>query len=176
MLPDANSDDNDRSRYVTPVGAADPAAVAEFWERAVAACGLDPTLSVPAAGCFGDTVELADELIELVLHGDKRATAGALEEFGATGELLPVVGGYCIATDGAMLPRAVLYTTDIRIGPLSSVDEQFAWDEGEGDRTRAWWLEAHTWYFTTTAERTGIEFRPDMPTVFERFTVTYQEA
>jgi hypothetical protein len=27
------------------------------------------------------------------------------------------------------------------------VDEAFAWNEGEGDRTRDWWLAAHRRYF-----------------------------
>ena len=29
------------------------------------------------------------------------------------------------------------------IKPLSEVDEAFAWDEEEGNRTREWWLNAH---------------------------------
>ena len=28
----------------------------------------------------------------------------------------------------------------VMIKPLSQVDEKFAWDEGEGDDTREWWL------------------------------------
>ena len=80
-----------------------------------------------------------------------------------------------IATDGSMRPRALLETTDARIGPLSSVDEAFAWDEGEGDRTREDWLDAHTRYFSRTLPGAGLTFHPDILVVFERFTVRYQE-
>jgi uncharacterized protein YhfF len=168
-------DSRGRSPYVTPVGDVDPLAVAAFWERARDALGFDPARPAPAASCFGDMVELADELIDLVLAGTKRATASAVEHLEADGEPLPQVGGLWIATDGSMRPRALLETTDVRIGPLSSVDDAFAWDEGEGDRTRASWLDAHTRYFSRTLATAGLAFHPDIPVVFERFTVRYQE-
>jgi uncharacterized protein YhfF len=168
-------DSRGRSPYVTPVGDVDPLAVAAFWERARDALGFDPARPAPAASCFGDMVELADELIDLVLAGTKRATASAVEHLEADGEPLPQVGGLWIATDGSMRPRALLETTDVRIGPLSSVDDAFAWDEGEGDRTRASWLDAHTRYFSRTRATAGLAFHPDIPVVFERFTVRYQE-
>lgn len=155
----------------TPLPEIDHAATAAFWSRAGSACGLSG--SVPPVHAFGDSVELADELIHLVLHGPKRATASLVLEY--VDEPVPAVGDLWIATDGARRPRVLLESTDVRIGPLSSVDDSFAWDEGEGDRTRASWLADHTAYFTRTLAFDGIEFDPDLPTVFERFTVRYQE-
>jgi uncharacterized protein YhfF len=171
------ADAEDRSRYVTPLGRPDPAEVEAFWQRYLAAggAGAGPAPERPSAGCFGDTVELADELIALVLDGTKRATAGAVADYEARGEAIPSVGDLWIATDGLMRPRAVVETTQVRVGPLSSVDDRFAWDEGEGDRSRAWWLDAHTWYFSRTFARAGREFHPDIPVVFERFTVPFQD-
>ena len=64
---------------------------------------------------------------------------------------------------------------EVRVGTLSSVDERFAWDEGEGDRTREWWLDAHTWYFSRAFAGLGLEFHPDIAVVFERFAVRYHE-
>ena len=122
---------------------------------------------------FGDSVELADELIELVVHGPKRATAGALVDY--QGAELPQPGTMWIATDGAGRPRAVLRTTEVRVGPLSSVDEAFAWDEGEGDRTRVDWLEGHERFFRRYLPTIGVDFDPDMATVFERFEVLFAE-
>jgi uncharacterized protein YhfF len=167
-------DDRDR-RYATPLGRPDPGEVEAFWARSLDAAGDDPDLPVPDAGAFGDTVELADELIELVVAGSKRATAGAVAEYSATGEPLPKIGDRWIATDGALRPRAVLETTDVRVGPLSSVDDEFAWDEGEGDRTRDGWLDDHGWYFSRALTRLGVDFHPDIPVVFERFALRYHE-
>ncbi len=123
-------------RYLTPVGATDPAAVVAFWER---------------------------------------ATADSVDRLVATDSPLPAVGDLWIATDGSMWPCAPLETTDVRVGPLSSVDDAFAWDEGEGDRSRRWWLDAHIWYFSRTLPVLGVVFHPDVEVVFERFTVAYQE-
>ncbi|MFP5487890.1 MAG: ASCH domain-containing protein, partial [Acidimicrobiia bacterium] len=88
---------------------------------------------------------------------------------------VPEVGTYSIALDGAGRPRAILRTTEVRIGPLSSVDDEFAWDEGEGDRTRATWLREHEAFFERYLPTIGIEFSPDLATVFERFELVASE-
>lgn len=147
-----------------------------FWRRYTESTGQDAAPGYGDLACFGDSVELADRLIDLVLEGRKRATAGSLAEFEAEGAAIPAVGDRWIACDGRGLPRAVIRTTDVRIGPMSSVDDQFAWDEGEGDRTRDDWLRGHTSYFTRTHAALGIPFDGEIPVVFERFEVPYQEA
>ncbi len=160
----------------TPFGEAKPAEVDAFWQRFLAATGRADDTPQPEAWPFGDSVELADELLALVLDGTKRATAGAVAEHEAESDPLPEVGDLEIAMDGAMRPRVVLQFTDVRVGPLSSVDDRFAYDEGEGDRSRAYWLDAHTNFFQRFLPTLGIEFDPDMPTVFQRFDVVYWEA
>jgi uncharacterized protein YhfF len=148
----------------------------KFWKRFLAAnhqmmgALAFPRLIEP----FGDSVELADKLIELVVNGPKRATAGSLSDY-QRDDMLPIVGVASIATDGSGKPRAVLRTTEVRIGPLHSVDDAFAWDEGEGDRTRSDWLAMHTRFFERYLPTIGETFSPNMPTVFERFEVLYTE-
>ncbi|HSJ71548.1 MAG TPA: ASCH domain-containing protein [Acidimicrobiia bacterium] len=160
---------------MTPLPEIDDDAVAAFVERFRQATG-DPDDGVFAdVSCFGDSVELADELIDIVIAGTKRATAGAVTDYEAEGMPLPAVGDRWIACDGSGRPRVVIETTEVRIGPLSSVDEAFAWDEGEGDRTRADWLRMHGDYFARTQAVTAIPFHVDIPVVFERFDVLYQE-
>ena len=127
----------------------------------------------PVVEAFGDSPALADELIELVVSGPKRATAGLVPAYAHDGEPLPRVGSHWVACDGSGTPRAVLRTTELRVGPLSSVDEQFAWDEGEDDRTLTSWLEGHTRFFTRECDRIGIEFTDDLEVCFERFDVVW---
>ncbi|MGK2948250.1 MAG: ASCH domain-containing protein [Acidimicrobiales bacterium] len=161
---------------MTELPPVDPAAIEAFWSRAIAAGAVEPGTPLPAdVDPFGDSVELADELIHLVVHGPKRATAGAVADYEADGLALPEVGDLSIATDGAGQPRAVLRTTDVRVGPLSSVDDAFAWDEGEGDRTRATWLDDHQRFFRRYLPTIGVEYHDDLPTVFQRFEVPYAE-
>lgn len=152
----------------------DPVLVDAFWERAAAAGVVAAGTPLPSSvEQFGDSREMADELIALVLDGTKRATAGAVVDFERAGEPIPEPGGLWIACDGAGVPRALLRTTDIRVGPMSSVDEAFAWDEGEGDRTRRYWLDAHERFFRRRLAAVGEEFSADLPTVFERFEVLF---
>lgn len=157
------------------MGPIDESATTEFWQRFLASIGDQGSEGPTDVSWFGDSVGLANELIDLVLRGQKRATAGSVAEYESEGTALPRVGDRWIACDGYGRPRAVIETTEVRVGPLSSVDEQFAWDEGEGDRTRADWLRGHTTYFTRTHAALGVDFHPDIPVAFERFDVVYQE-
>ena len=132
-----------------------------------------PPEDEPWIGRFGDSVALADELLELVLAGTKRATAGLVLDHVHEGEPLPRVGGHWVVCDGAGVPRCVLRTVELRIGPLASVDDAFAWDEGEGDRSRDSWLAGHLGYFTRTQAARGEAWSDDLEVVFERFHVVW---
>ncbi len=122
---------------------------------------------------FGDSAELAEELLGLVLQGPKRATATLAVEFAEDGEPLPRIGGHWVVCDGTGRPRAVLRTTELRLGPAASVDDAFARDEGEDDRTRASWLDNHLRYWRRVCADRGIAWTEDLDVVFERFAVVW---
>jgi uncharacterized protein YhfF len=111
---------------------------------------------------FGDSPELADELLALVLLGKKTATTWAASE----GDKGVEVGKWWIVKDGQGRARAVLETVEITRRRFEEVDAGFAFDEGEGDRSLAWWRRAHTDYFTRRSE-----FAPGMDVYCERFRV-----
>jgi uncharacterized protein YhfF len=121
---------------------------------------------------MGDSAQLADELLDLMLAGRKRATAALARDFEGD-EPLPQVGDHVVVIDGAGAPRCIWRTTEVTIKPLIEVDDAFAWDEGEGDRSRADWLDAHRRYFARQAAREGFAMHDQMPTVFERFTLVW---
>jgi uncharacterized protein YhfF len=125
---------------------------------------------------FGDSAAMADELSALVLHGPKRATAGLKRDFENGGEPMPVVGEYVVVVDGAGTPVCIWRTTEVTIKPFKEVDAQFAWDEGEGDRTLADWQQGHRDYFTRAGERAGFVFDETMDVVLERFEVVWPVA
>ena len=147
----------------TPLQPVDTAAALAAW-RAVAPAGEEE----PAVEQFGDSAELADELLGLVLAGRKRATATLAAEFEGP---LPRIGAHWVACDGRGAPRAVLRTTELRLGPVGSVDDAFAADEGEDDGTRASWLREHTRYWRRVLAARGQELAGDAEVVFERFEV-----
>jgi uncharacterized protein YhfF len=110
---------------------------------------------------FGDSPALADKLAILVLAGLKTATCWA-----ASDGMLTEVNKRMVMLDGAGKPLAVLETLELTQRRFDEVDPQFAHDEGEGDRTLAFWRAAHERYFT----RKG-QFTPDMMLWCERFRI-----
>ncbi len=124
---------------------------------------------------FGDSPELADELVTLVLAGTKTATASlALAYESEDGEPMPAPGDLSVILDGANRPVCIIETTEIRVLPFGQVDPQFAYDEGEGDRSLAYWRDAHTRFFTRECRQYGCTVTDDLPIVCERFRVVYR--
>ena len=108
---------------------------------------------------FGDSPRLAQELVELVLAGKKRATCWAASEGPKTHP-----GKEWVVRDGSGVPVAVIETTELTQRRFAEVDAAFAFEEGEGDCTLAFWRRAHRDYFGR--QRT---FAPDMLLYCERF-------
>jgi uncharacterized protein YhfF len=121
------------------------------------------------ASAFGDSAAMADELAALVVAGTKRATAGLLAGYAADGSPLPVAGDWSVVLDGTGQPVAVIRTAQVTVVAFAEVDAAFAWDEGEGDRTLAYWREEHRRFFS----RSGQPFDDESPVVCERFEVVY---
>ncbi|GEA86662.1 ASCH domain-containing protein [Cellulomonas cellasea] len=155
-----------------PVAPLDEPAAAALWQDYLAA-HPEHAWDTPTVEHFGDSAPLADELLDLVLHGPKRATATLLADFAAEGELPPRIGSHWVACDGAGRPRVVLRSVELRVGPVHSVDDAFAWDEGEDDRTRATWLEQHLTYWRRTCAARGVELDESVEVVFERLRVVW---
>ena len=108
---------------------------------------------------FGDGPDLADELLELVLKGLKTATCSTEDEPNTS-----TSGERWIVLDGRGNPRCVIETTEVTYRRFGDVDAAFAREEGEGDRSLAYWREAHRQYFG----RQG-KFSEDMMLMCERF-------
>ncbi|MEP6978670.1 MAG: ASCH domain-containing protein [Thermoleophilia bacterium] len=113
---------------------------------------------------FGWTgTPLRRQLVELILRGEKTATAGLVLDYEAEGEELPMVGELFVVLDFDDEPVAVIETTEVRVVRAADVDEQFARDEGEGFESVADWREAHERFFE------AYSFDDDTPIVCERF-------
>ncbi|QIZ97182.1 ASCH domain-containing protein [Leifsonia sp. PS1209] len=127
----------------------------------------------PAVERFGDSAELTDALLALVLDGTKTATSALVAEYRGEAQPLPRVGSHWIACDSAGRPRAVLRSVELRVGPMWSADEAFAADEGEDDRSLASWRVEHERYWRRSCDRLGIEWSDGLEVVFERFAVVW---
>jgi uncharacterized protein YhfF len=112
---------------------------------------------------FGDNAELADQLLQLVLTGQKTATCSAATDYGRD-KPIPRVGDRFVVTNGAGADACVIEITSVFFARFDDVKEEFARAEGEGDLSLKYWRQSHCSYFT----RQGF-FSPDMILVCERF-------
>jgi uncharacterized protein YhfF len=140
-------------------------AVEEYWRRFVAATGID---GPHTAWGFGDTAEMATGLGLLVRDGPKRATA-SLRSWYDDGEPMPRAGNVSVILDGDGRPLCVIRTTAVEVRRFGDVDAEFAWAEGEDDRSLESWRAEHLRFFAA-------EGRPaddSTPVVLERFELLW---
>ena len=144
------------------------AAVQAAWAAWCAETGTDPATPL-VVDRFGDSAAMADALADLVAHGPKRATAGLLLDYEQSGDPLPFPGLHTIFLDGSDRPAVLVRTTRVEVRPFREVDEAFAWDEGEGDRTLADWKAGHEAFFRRQLAGGPVPWSEDLPVVLERF-------
>ena len=143
----------------------DPA-VEEFWRSFVAATGIDGPYT---AWAFGNDPDMADSLGRLVRDGPKRATASLLSSYHDDDEPLPRVGDLSVVLDGSGEAICVIRTVSVEVRAFGLVDEAFAWVEGEGDRSLAYWREEHIRFF----ESDGRPVDDETPVVLETFELLW---
>jgi uncharacterized protein YhfF len=145
--------------------------VAAFVAAFVAATGHP----APAeAFAFGDQPAQADHLAQLVAAGRKRATAALFADLGHRQDQLPRPGDTAIVLDGSAHPVCVIRTVEVEVAPFDAVDESFAWDEGEGDRSLEYWITEHQRFFRHRCAALGIRFDVGLDVVLERFEMIWR--
>ncbi|MBT2289754.1 ASCH domain-containing protein [Paenibacillus albidus] len=123
---------------------------------------------------FGDNARMADELLELVLQGIKTGTASNYQLYEAEGAALPQAGGHSIILDSKGEPQVIVATTRVEVVPFDEISAEFAYSEGEGDRSLEYWRREHERFFTREArELLNQPFDPQMKVVCENFKVVY---
>ena len=118
---------------------------------------------------FGTTEHGADTLSALVMSGVKTATSDLLWSVEHEGRPVVQAGTYSIVMNWARRPLCVIETTEVRIIPFKDVDEAFAYDYGEGERTLAWW-QLNMWdYYVQACAKIGEQATPEILIIAERF-------
>ena len=138
------------------------AAVLEFWRSYLDSLppDLDQEPKLSGTFSFGDSKKLADELAALVRQGIKTATCSALMGYEKDETPLPQKGDLSIVLDGSGNPVLVIETLSVVILSFNEVSEQFAFEEGEGDRSLAYWRRAPRTTFAVITSRTERSTRP----------------
>ncbi len=131
-------------------------------------------LPTPEAWGFGNTPRMADELGALVVQGVKTATSSLVWEYESDGEPIPKAGELSIILNGEGMPICLIETVEVEIKPFHAVGARHAFEEGEGDRSLAYWRDVHWRYFTPICAAAGRTPDESMPLVCERFRVVYK--
>lgn len=148
--------------------------IEQFWQEFLKTTQKDPATKYLESFYFGLTEKSANELLELVLSGQKRATASSLISYQAEGSRIPQVGDYSIITDWKGNPHCVIKTTTITILPFNEMTFEICKREGEDDTLESW-QEGHRRFFTEDGKELGYEFSESMPVLFEDFQVVFRK-
>ena len=115
----------------------------------------------------------ADLLADLVLRGEKIATASAYDLYALEDEPLPQEGTFDVILDSQNQAVCIVEITKVSVQPFHQVSAEHAYKEGEGDKSLAYWRQVHEEFFTEWLEEAGLTFTPDSKVVLEEFRKVY---
>lgn len=118
---------------------------------------------------YGDSPELSQSLLALIVEGRKRAGTSLLWALEADREALPQPGQIEVVVDHRHEPALITRITQVQVRPYDEVTAEYAAIEGEGDGSLAHWREAHWAFFSRECRRIGREPSPAMPVVCSVF-------
>lgn len=157
-------------RYVwRPAGSAD---IDAFWQGFIRREGLHPQTPYKEAFCF-DESDAGEQLLALVLAGQKTAACSSLEYWKWLEETPPEPGDFSIITDRTGRPRCVIETMEVHPMALNAVPWELARLEGEDDCLESW-QQKHSAWFAAEAGRLRYDFRQDLPVILETFEVIWK--
>ena len=122
---------------------------------------------------FGNSPQMSEDLLVLILAGKKTATADMLDFYKANDEALPKPGDLNLIMNSKAEPSAVIRTTSLEQKKFSEVDANFAIEEGEGDLSLEYWRKVHKTYFENWFQANQGEFSEDLMIICERFELLY---
>ncbi|MDK2593917.1 ASCH domain-containing protein [Pseudoalteromonas obscura] len=122
---------------------------------------------------FCDNEADANDCLDLVLAGVKKATSPSLWWYKANNIALPQVGDLNIVTDWHGYAHCIVKTTKVTIVPFNLIDDTYAALEGEGDKSLAYWRQVHWAYYQRELAETKYTPSHDMPIVCEEFEIVF---
>ena len=101
---------------------------------------------------FGTPGTSRETLVNLVLHGNKRATAGLLKDYEAENEPVEHVGELLAMPDNNGTHVGTLRVSRVEVLRFADVPDEFALAEAEGDLDAADFRASHLAYWSATGE------------------------
>ncbi len=101
---------------------------------------------------FGSPGKSRETIVNFVVHGNKRATAGMAAEYETEGEEVEHIGECLAMLDNDSKHVATLQVTRVDISPFADVPDEFALAEAEGDLNAADFRASHYAFWTRAGE------------------------
>ena len=115
----------------------------------------------------------ADLLADLVLKGEKTATASAYDLYAVEDEPIPQEGTFDIILDSQDQAICIVEITKVSVQTFYQVSAEHAYKEGEGDKSLAYWRQVHEDFFKDCLGEAGLTFTPNSKVVLEEFRKVY---
>ncbi|MBE8720808.1 ASCH domain-containing protein [Sphingobacterium pedocola] len=141
----------------------------EYWKKFQSSNPEYRNIKQPQSFYFCDNKEDADACVELVVQKIKRATSPSVWWFEKNNEELPRVGDIAIVTNWEGEPRAIIKTTKVEIVKFKNITPEYAYTEGEGDKSLDYWKKVHLDYYKREMEELGEYPNEEMEIVCEYF-------
>lgn len=123
------------------------------------------------AWAYGDD---PDKLAELTANGIKTATCSAYYWYETEGEKMPKAGEYSVILNSKDEAVCITKATKVYVEQFKNISSEYAYKEGEGDRSLEYWTNVHKDFFTKELAEVGAAFDENMKLVCEEFEVVYK--
>ena len=101
---------------------------------------------------FGTPGESRARLVDFIVNGDKRATAGLLDDYAKESEPIEIVGECLAMLDNSDHHVATLRVNRVEVSRFIDVPDEFALAEAEGDLNAADFRASHSDYWSRIGE------------------------
>ncbi len=115
-----------------------------------------------------------DELGKLVFDGIKRAGTSLVLAYENEMAEYPKVGAYSIVLNSKDEALCIVKIIKTSIKKFSDVDENYAFLEGEGDKSLSYWQRVHREFFGDYLKKLNKEFSDDMEVFMDEYEVVYK--
>lgn len=141
----------------------------EYWKNFQDKNPEYQAINQPSSFYFCDNKKDADKCAELVVMKIKQASSPSVWWFKKYNETFPKIGDIAIVTNWNGDAKAIIRTTKVELVEFRKITPQYAYIEGEGDRSLDYWKKVHWDYYKREMEKFQEYPNEEMEIVCEYF-------
>lgn len=147
--------------------------VKALWHAFIAQHPAHADTPMPPHFYFCDNEADANTCADLVVKKIKQATAPSMWWYDHNKQSLPKIGDLFIVTDWQGTAKAIIELTKLEVVPFNKVTAAFAFAEGEGDKSLAYWRKLHKAYYAREMKAVDAAFDKNILVSCEYFKTVF---